>query len=112
MTIEVDFEIKNMYRSRSFCAFGYLAIVGAYRFAIYYLYDEEYAGADQNLVWEMNYRFDNSVKKYGMHSCIDFEDGCSTFISGTNIGYVCVWSLDKRVMLSSFRVINPQTEKP
>ena len=112
VTIEVDFEIINMYRSRSCCALGYLAIVGAYRLAIYDVYDEYCAGADHKLLWDMNYRFDNSVKKYGMHTCVDFEDKGLTFVSGTNIGYVCVWSLEKREMLSSFRVINPQTEKP
>lgn len=110
--IEVDFELTNIYHSRNFSPFGYLAIVGPHRLMIYYIYDEDCTGADQDLVWDINYRFDNSVKKYGMHNCIDFEDKCLTFVSGTNIGNVCIWNLEERAMTHTVRVINPKTRRP
>ena len=53
-------------------------------------------------IWDNDIRFDKEIRSLGKFTSIDFDDKCKTFVTGTNMGWICVWDLVKREFLSKF----------
>jgi hypothetical protein len=43
---------------------------------------------------------------------LDFENKCKTFITGTNLGWVCIWNLEEKELMSTFQIRNEITGRP
>ena len=110
--IEIDEKIENLFHSRNNSPYGYLVILCQEKFYLFYVYEEDLQGCEKDLIWEYDYKFEKEVRKYGKILCVDFEDKCETFVTGTNSGWVCCWDIHDRVIKHSFRVVNPTSKRP
>jgi len=43
---------------------------------------------------------------------LDFENKCKTFITGTNLGWICIWNLEDKELMSKFQIRNEITRRP
>jgi hypothetical protein len=110
--IEINEDIENLFNSRNSSPYGYLMVLVKDKFYLYYIYEEDCHGVEYDLIWECDYKFERSIRKYGKFISIDFEDSCESFVSGHNTGYVCCWNIAKQERPSqAFRIINPITKR-
>ena len=63
-------------------------------------------------VWDNDLRSDPKVRSLGKLISLDFENQCKTFITGTNLGWVCIWNLDDKELMSKFQVRDEITRRP
>ena len=80
-----------------------------YRFTIYYVYEEESANCD--LIWDVYYRFAPDTREYGKHLCLDFEVPGKRFITATNLGYLCNWSIEHQKLINAYQIVNPVSKQ-
>lgn len=109
--LEVDFDILNVFQSPSPSGYSYIALLGEWRMHIYSVYEEESTCCGITSVWDFNYRFDSFYKKYGKQISLDFEEGCQGFVTGTNIGWVLIFSLVEKVMQDAIYIRNPENSR-
>lgn len=83
---------------------GYLGLLSDFRFTIYNAYDDKLGNAEQFLIWDHNLRFDKSLRALGKLTALDFENECSTFITATNQGWICVWNLGEKQLAKKFKL--------
>lgn len=102
--IEYGSEIQYVFASRNNGAMGYLGLVSDFRFTIYNAYDDKLGNAERFLVWDNDLRFDKSLRALGKLKALDFENECSTFITATNQGWICVWHLGDKQLTRKFRL--------
>ena len=60
-----------------------MALIGKMRFTIYDVYDNNTGGCDYGMTWDKDYRFDERLRFMGQLLCLDFEQTCTTFITGS-----------------------------
>ena len=77
------------------------------RFTIYDVYDNSVGGCEFASIWDNDYRFNNALKSIGQVKCLDFENTCTTCITGTNLGWFCIWDIKERTLLRMFKASNP-----
>lgn len=63
--IELDEVIENMFSSRCTAPYGYLVVLCQDKFYLFYIYEEEGQGCEKDLIWECDYKFERSIRKYG-----------------------------------------------
>lgn len=83
-----------MVTSRSVCPFGYLALIGETKLAIYLTYAEE-DSCTYDLIWTVNF---SEMRKLGIGKrieLIDFSPNCEELVAVSNTGEVSLWSLKK-----------------
>lgn len=86
--------------------FGYVAVVGVDRFSIYLMYEDSVNGCDKDLIMDCKYKQDKSLRKYGKINCLDFEDNCQTFVTGTSMGWIVTWKLEDKAVVDSYHIEN------
>lgn len=102
--LETDHDIECIYPSRTSSPYGYLVVRCAKLFQVYYVYEEEQSGCEMDKVWEVEFRFSREYSRFGQHRCFDFEQECASFVSGTTLGYLCLWNLKDRKLESHLPV--------
>ena len=101
-----------MYISRYYTEFSYIGFIFDHRVAIYYIYEEETKGSEIDLCWDMRYRFNKKILRYGQQQCMDFDDDGVTMVTGTNAGWVLVWNISERKLRQKTILTNPNNDKP
>ena len=72
--IEVQQPIQNLFFSRSSSDYSYLGVLSLMKFTIYYISEDEAAGFEKDIVWDLDYRWNKDVRQYGNIISLDFED--------------------------------------
>lgn len=70
-----------------------MAILGKTKFTIFYIQDDGEGGVDSQEIYTKDYKFDPKFKAMGQILNLDFEDDCTTFVTGTSLGWIQIWSL-------------------
>lgn len=92
--LDYDGTIENIYYSRYSAPYGFVALMSDSKFSIRYIYEEATSGCEHDTKFNCNYRFDKQMRKYGKHLCADFDDEGRSLVTGTNIGWICCWSIE------------------
>ena len=80
-----------------------MGLIGVMRFTIYDIFDDTSGGSEYQMLWDKNYRFDPKLKDLGQIECIDFEKRGCEFLTGSNLGWICIWDLKFKFLLRKFR---------
>lgn len=43
--------------------------------------------------------------------CLDFEDECKTFVTGSNLGWIGIWDIPERSYRRGFPIVDPATKR-
>ena len=111
-SIEYDGNIQRIFLSRASTEYGYLAVISDMRFTIFYIYEESFLGADKDLIFDCKYRFEDNIRSYGVINALDFNQDCTNFVTGTNMGWVCFWNLTDRKITDAHFIRNLQGSEP
>jgi len=72
--LETSFEIKNMFHSRNMTDFVFLAIMSQSKFMIYEVCEDDTQGCDKVFLFEINFKKDPEISKFGAPLAADFDD--------------------------------------
>jgi hypothetical protein len=106
-----DQEIDSIYTTSNMSDLSYICITSRLRYSIYYIQDDNMGSADFTLIWNNDYRFDKHLKSMGQILTMDFHKSCKTFITGSQLGWICIWSLCDRVLMHRIRVKAPGSDQ-
>jgi len=81
------------------------------RFTIYEISDNNNGGCDWVALWDNDYRFSKKLKQLGQILCLDFEPTGTSFVTGSQTGWICIWDLEEKTLLRKFPLINPDPPK-
>ena len=87
-----------------------MAIIAAFRFTIYDVYDNAANGCDYHVVWDNDFRFDQTLSNLGFITCLDFEQTCTTCLTGTSNGWILMWDLGEQYLLKKFKAVDPRCQ--
>lgn len=104
--ITYDETFDKVFVTRTTCKLGYMAMVSALRFQIYNMYDDQLGQVEYYMVWDNDLRFNKALRSLGKIISLDFENDLKTFITGTNLGWICVWDLENKQHLRKFQVLD------
>ena len=60
-------------------------------------------------MWELNFRYDKTYKKFGNILAVDFDNYGKYILVSTTKGYICAWDTNAMWRHCQVRVINPFT---
>ena len=100
--LELDFSINSIFTSRSSSTASQFAVVGNQRFQIFSCYDDQGGNVEVSESWNHDFRFNRDLKQLGTIMAIGFSYDCKSFVTSMNMGWVCTWSLEDKVMTNKF----------
>jgi hypothetical protein len=62
-------------------------------FSIYSVYDDGSHNSEKDEIWTFDYSHDKEIREIGKITSLDFGNNCKSFITGSNLGWICIWSL-------------------
>lgn len=102
MDIEIGQDIEAIEISSVYCQFSHLAVLCHMRFLIYYVSAD--GTFEYKLMWDLNYKLNNNIAKWGSQICLDFHRDETSFITASNLGAICVWSLEERELTKAYLI--------
>jgi hypothetical protein len=60
--------------------------------------------SEKDEIWTLDYTHDKELKYIGKITSLDFNNSCTSFVTGSNLGWICIWGLEHRELKSKFKI--------
>lgn len=105
---DIGYDIWSIAQSHIKNDFCYIGFIGSWRFTVYSMYMDLTSVCELNSRFDCNFHRKKELKAYGQPLCMDFEESALTFVTGSNIGWICTYDITCMNIIDALFVRNPR----